>query len=669
MIEQKSVSKKEKVGSLFFHLFNRLSLWFYTLLTNSMIARLLTSYDILEQRWSDICTYVFGAPDGKLRQRLHRMRLKCAFWIEHSLISHIPDRFIKIFINCPLNVYGIFFFMYGAVGAAVYFVATRLSVDYGGNLGWGIAGIIIAFASLPLLCTGKTLYRAAFGSRIVGKMLRSYLGLERLHKGKDKNKEKERAGTLMVYSALILGVGAGALTFFVHPATIPILALLAVLAIIVLYIPESGVLLAAGTIGFWWVTGYPVLCAIAITSITLISYLFKLIRGKRVLHVRLIDFVILLLMAVFALHGVLANSGFLSTIYGVGYALLIAMYFPTTNLIRSPEWLRRCYKLLAVSGVAISVASVLPLEQIQSFMDITLQRVDLSMFSQLYAHYNAYFGQSTVVGGLLMLLLPMMLSGLTYKNTITGYFWKVFWVIVAGVAILATMQLGVWMGIFAAFLIFIFTYSYRSLSATMLMTFPIGCAVVWHRELDKLFGIRNLDIVQMSMDMIVSYADNMESRRAVARSILNMSADNLLGVGFGDHAVNRVFPLYAERGMESATDIENTFLQLIAECGYLGLAVLLTVIVLFMLCALTYLHWGGNKITKARVSAGLAGLTGVVVMGIFCNLMNNASLFSLIWLVLGLSVASLRTQYEVHARAVQTHQGNGESTDIAYRTK
>jgi hypothetical protein len=49
--------------------------------------------------------------------------------------------------------------------------------------------------------------------------------------------------------------------------------------------------------------------------------------------------------------------------------------------------------------------------------------------------------------------------------------------------------------------------------------------------------------------------------------------------------------------------------------------------------------------------------------------MDNASLFCLIWLVIGMTVASLRTQYETHARAVQTHAGNTELTDIAFRTK
>ncbi len=665
MIEQKSAPKKKKVGSLFFHLFNRLSLWLYTLLINSFPARLLTSYDALEHRWSEICTKVFGAPDGKLLHRLHKLRLRCAFLIEHSIILRSLDRLIKFFIHCPLNVYGIFFLMYGAVGAAVYFVAERLSVVYAGDLGWGIAGIIIAFASLPLLCTGKSLYRAAFGSRFLGMVLRSYLGLEQLK----KSTERERGSTLMVYAALIFGAGTGALTFFVHPAAVPGVLMILVLAITVLYIPEGGVLLAAATIGFWWMTGYPAVCAVAISAVTLIGFVSKLIRGKRVMHVRLLDFVVLLLMAVFALQSILTQGGLLSVAYGIGYAVLIAMYFPTVNLIRSREWLDRCYKLLAFSGAVLAVFSVLPMAQILYFLDMTIARVDLTMFAKMFARYDAYFGQSTLVGGMLMILLPIMLGGLMGKRTITGFFWKMLCLSAACVSVALTMQFGVWLGFAVSIALFLFTYSYRTLSAAMLAAFPVSCGAVWYKELNALFGIQNHVVVKTVFEVITAHVDGAAYRRLIHQGVLQMSRDNLLGVGFGDLAVHRVLAYYAAPGMEHVTEIPSTYLQLLAECGWIGVLMLACVVLLFMIGVLTYLHWGGHRATKARVCAGLAGVVGVLVMSISCNMMNNASLFGLFWLVIGTTVASVRTQYEMHVRAVQSHTGNVERSDIAFRTR
>ncbi len=666
MIEQKSAPKKKKVGSLFFHLFNRLSLWIYTLLINSIPARLLTSYDVLEHRWNALRARAFSTPDGKLRQKLHRVRLHCAHLLEHSKILRASDVVIKFFIDCPLNVYGIFFFIYGAVSAAVYFVAERLSVDFDGNLGWGLAGLAIAVASLPLLGTSKPLCRAAFGSRIMGKLLQSYLGLKLPVAGGER---KERSTTLMIYFALVLGLASGMLTFFFHPATLPIAVLALALAIMVFYVPETGVLLAAGTLGIWWTTGYPVVCAFAIAIVTLISFGNKLIRGKRVMHVRLIDFTVLLLASVFALQGIFVRGGLVSAAYGIGYAVLIVMYVPTVNLMRSREWLNRCYKLLAFSGVLLAVISVLPFAQIFQFLDMTFVQVDLSMMEVLFTRYHACFGQGTMVGGMLMLLLPLMLTLLMGKQTFTVLFWKVMCVLAACASVFLSMQIGVWAGMIAVLLVLIFAYSYRSLSTAMLLAFPVTCAAVWQKEINSLLGIQHLEIVQAAQSVLRAYANGASDRRAVAGSVLRMSADHLLGVGFGDHAVQSVFVYYAQPGMEHVTNIQNTYLQLVAECGYLGLIMLLAVILMFIICVLTYLRWGGNHTTKVRVVAGLAGVVGVLTMGLCCNMMNNASLFGLLWLVIGLTVASLRTQYDSHVRAVQTHAGTAERSDIAFRTR
>ncbi len=666
MIEQKSAPTKKRVGSLFFHLFHSLSSWIYTLLCNSLPARLLTSFDVLELRWQNLYTVMFGTPDAKFRRNVHGLRLKLAHWLESSKILRGLDRIIKFFVFCPLNAFGMFFFIYGAVGAAVYFIAERLSVDYAGNIGWGIAGIIIAVFALPLLCSSKPLYRAAFGSRIVGKILRSYLGLEPLQKGREK---KERGNTALVYAALVLGITFGMLTFFFHPATIPLAALVCMMALLVLYIPEAGVLLAAATVSIWWITGEPGLCAIGISAVTLVSFVNKLIRGKRALHVHMMDFVILLLGAMLVLHGIFSQGGTLSLAYGIGYTVIVAMYFPVVSLMRSAEWLNRCYKLLSVSGAVLSVLSVLPLAQIMQFLDMVIIRVDFTMFSQTFAQYDAYFGDGTLAGGLLLMLLPIMISGLVGKRSITGYFWKVLWVMIGILSVFTTMQVGIWAGFGVSILLFFFMYSYKSLSAAAVLAFPAACGAAWYSELYRLLHLDRFEFIHAYLDVIVHYADTAYQRRSIASAVLAMSFDHLLGVGFGEHAVRSVFPHYAAPGMESTVDMQNTYLQLLAECGYLILFALLTVLLLFTMCVLTYLRKCSNATTKSRVVAGFAGAVGVLVMGFTCNFFGSASVFMLGWMIMALTVASIRTQYETLARAVQTHGPTAERTDIAFRTR
>jgi len=665
LIDHASAQKKNHVGSLFFHLFHRISVWIYMLLCNCFPARLLTSYERLEARWEQLCTTVFGTPDAKLRRNLHMLRLRIAGLLEHSKLLGLAARFVRFLVYCPLNVYGIFLFVYGAVSAVVYFIAPRISVNYAGDdIIWGITGIVLAVASLPLLCTGKSLYRVAFGSRVLGKLLRGYLGLEPL--GQEK---RERGNTVLVYLALLLGAALGALTFFYHPATVPLLILLLAALLVVLYIPEAGVLLALATFSLWWVTGQPTLCAVGIAAVTLISFINKLIRGKRVIHVRLLDFAVLLLGTVFATHGIFSQGGIQSLFYGIGYTLLIGMYFPTVNLIRSREWLNRCYGLLAISGAFLSVISLLELVDIISFLKLLLMRVDLSMMDVLFERYTIYFGQGSVVGGMLLMLIPLMLADLSTKRTVTGFVWKTLWLLAGCVSVVIAMQVGVWVGLGVALLLFFFTYSYKSLSATILLAFPAACGVAWFSELDRLFNIRNIQIVQAMTDVLYGYAGSMADRSALWNSVLSMTKDHMLGTGLGEHAVHAVFPQYAPSGMEGVTDMQNAYVQLLAECGWIAVIMLFAVLLLFCICVLTYLHWGGHKITKARVAAGFAGVAGVLCMGIACNFWNSASVFALLWLVIALTVASVRTQYDTQDRAINTHIATEERADIAFRSK
>ena len=402
MVEQNSTPKKKAVGSLFFHLFNRFSLWIYTLLCNCFAGRVLTSYEALEQRWSALCQKAFGPAGGKLHRNLHQARIMVAGHLERSKLLKLLARLIRFLVYCPLNVYGIFFFVYGALGAAVCFVADRFSAAYAGDIGWGISGIVIVIASLPLLCCNKPLYYAAFGSRVLGKVLTKYLGLER----KGRPEKRERGNTILFYLALILGAGLGCCTFFYHPVTVPLYTALVALVLIVWHIPEAGVLFALASVPFWWCTGYPAQCAVAISLVTLIGYAGKLLLGRRVLHVRLVDFTVLIFGLVLVIHGVMTSAGITSAMYIVGYVVMLAMYFPIVNLMYSPDWMNRCYRLLVFSGAVLSVINLLSLIDLLGIADDLLAGADLSMFSLLLERYQTYFGNSVVISGMLMMLIP-----------------------------------------------------------------------------------------------------------------------------------------------------------------------------------------------------------------------------------------------------------------------
>ncbi len=663
MVEQNRKPEKKAVGSLFFHLFNRFSLWIYTLLCNCFAGRVLTSYEVLERRWSRLCELVFGSAGGKFRRNLHAIRVKVAGYLERSKLIGLLASLVRFLIYCPLNVYGVFFFVYGALGAAVYFIADRLSVEYAGDVGWGITGIVIVIASLPLLCSNKPLYYAAFGSRTLGKILTKYLGLER----KGTPQKRERGSTVLFYLALLLGAGFGGCTFFYHPATVPIGAVLLVAILTVLYIPESGVLLALISVPFWWCTGHPAICAVAISAVTLIGYANKLIHGRRVLHVRLVDFTVLLFGLVLVVNGLLISAGTLSAMYIAGYVTMLAMYFPVVNLMHSPEWMNRCYKLLVISGAVLSVMNLLSFIDLLGIADDLLAGADLSMFETLLERYDAYFGDHVVVSGVLLMLIPVMLSGMIRKRTMSSVFWRAIWVIAGCASVVLYMQFGAWVALCATVLVFFFAYSYKALSVCMLLAFPVSCGAVWALDVDRAYNVRNMEPVLAVQNVAVTFCDGAGQRMCVAQSIRAMVKDHALGVGWGEQAFSAAFSQYAQPGMESMSGVDNAFLALLASAGWGSLVLFGAVLLTFALCVLTYLRWGSYTVTKARVAAGLAGIIGVLLMGLTCNVFGSGSVFMVFWLLLALTVAGVRTQYDTHSRAVQTHGGTVTQADVSWR--
>jgi hypothetical protein len=86
---------------------------------------------------------------------------------------------------------------------------------------------------------------------------------------------------------------------------------------------------------------------------------------------------------------------------------------------------------------------------------------------------------------------------------------------------------------------------------------------------------------------------------------------------------------------------------------------------------------GQVEVAHQRLQAGGQGIVCrilvfggcVLCMGVACNFWNSASVFALLWLVISLTVASIRTQYDTQDRAVTTHIATQERADIAFRSK
>jgi hypothetical protein len=291
------------------------------------------------------------------------------------------------------------------------------------------------------------------------------------------------------------------------------------------------------------------------------------------------------------------------------------------------------------------------------------------MFDVLLACYSSYFGDHVKVSGILLLLIPIMISGMIRKRAMSSVFWRAIWVAAGCASVVLFMQFGAWAGLFVAILVFLFAYSYKALSASFLLAFPAACGAVWAIDVDRILGVRSMKPVQQIQNVVVTFCDGAGQRARMAQCVREMIKAHPVGIGWGEQAFSTVFGQFAQPGMEGVQDTGSTYLQLLASGGWGSVILMMAVLLMFLLCVLTYLRWATYTPAKARVAAGFAGILGVLTLGLTCDFWSRGSVFMSFWLVLALTVACVRTQYGEHFRAVQTHGATDSRADVSWRNK
>ena len=239
---------------------------------------------------------------------------------DQSLTAAAASGLRLYFMQLRLRVAGMFLLTFGAYSSAVSLLL-RFFTSREADGGAVYFGIFLAASSIPLLLSQKSIAASLTDSR-AGSIVCEYLGIRRETLGGDGLCGRMSHG-------FIAGVICGTLTFAFSPSdTLGFILLLAAVCII-LTVPEAGPMMCAALL-MWCDTR--VHCVIL--GATLVSYILKLVRGKRSFALRRSDAV----CAVFALSvafSTLFSSGNMGTGDILVRLLLISAYFLTVLLYRS----------------------------------------------------------------------------------------------------------------------------------------------------------------------------------------------------------------------------------------------------------------------------------------------------------------------------------------------
>ncbi len=574
--------------------------------------------------------------------------------IEASVIVNKTVWLMRCFLGCKLKVYGTFLASFGIYSAIIAFVNAILDNDLIGllqNINLAYSMVMVA-SSLPLILSKKTLSESLTTS-LVGRIIIRITGFT--------------AEDLSVYEgdgghtnkAFIAGIVAGMLTYLISPIYIFAAIVAVVWAYLVLVRPELGVLTL-----FFAMPLFPTMLLAAIVIYTTVCWFIKLFRGKRILKIEPVDILAMAFLVLIFCGGVVSVSS-ASLKPALLFVCLAFGYFLTVELINTREWLVRCSCASIISASIVSLYGI--------FMYFTgggyssSAWLDDEMFSTIGRRAVATLENPNMLGEYLVLIIPIAVAMFIGRGEGLRRVSSLICIAVMGICLILTWSRGAWLGLIFAAFIFMFMWHRRSVWLVFLgiASIPILPSVLPSSIVSRFTSIGNM-------------ADSSTSYRVyIWRATVEMIGDNFFtGIGVGEAAWNRVYPLYTYQGVESAPHAHNLFLQIWLELGLVGFVIFIAFLFMLFQAGFTFfakladnselktpdisesilyknLHNSDESDIRSDMKAGkiqlristagpLCGVIAVLVQGMTDYAWYNYRLYLMFWLVCGLAVAYIR---------------------------
>lgn len=550
----------------------------------------------------------------------------------NRLLHQIPDLQIK--------AVGAFTFSFGLYISISYLIrrfAMNLPEAVFSELYLGIVCVAIGGA---MSSSSKKISSAICESKILSFLLFSVLGI----------KKEAFRGSHRIYgrndAAFLLGIAIGALSAFVSPFIIVCGLFLLILAYAILTVPECGVICIILALPFLRTTYIAILCAYVTAC-----WLLKLMRGKRTLATNSLDISVLAFMTVIFFGGVISVTPAESMRTALLYICLMSGYFLAVNLIRTSEWFYRCVKALIFSlAVTTSIGVIEYALGLSPF-----KWLDTSLFSYIPGRAVSLFGNPNVLAEFIILTLPFLLVFRAASGKGDAAFGLSLLSVTAILCLIFTWSRGGWLAAIAGGIILLMLYSKKNVGFLIASLVIIPAVPAF---LPSSVSERFLSSFSIS-DSSISYRTGIWN--GVDRLLSECFAG---GIGIGESAFRRIYPLFSLSTIEEAPHTHNLYTQIMVSVGITGLAVFIAVMLIFLRHFASYYSSGKYDEKRLRLSsaAGFTGICAILIHGFTDYVWYNNRIFLLFWLILGLTSAAIRTG--VRERVYREPEGISLDLDI-----
>lgn len=626
-------------------LLDRASSAVYAAFRQSLFGRLFTAYPVENTAFS---TGLIGSHlCGHVTRRdgwLARTHLAIARSFENSAVLGGFSRLGSYLLGCSMRFYGLFGTSLGLYIVLIYLIKRyALSLETANSLHL-LIGCVLMTASLPMLLSRQPVSEALLGSAILRPLLLNVAGIPRELL---ENRRVPGGGRQNV--AFILGMLFGALTYYI-PSHLMLLGFAGAGAMLLIFsFPETGLLAMIALLPYLSVLSHPSIMLAGMVLLTTLSYLIKLLRGKRVLRLELLDAAVILFMFVFLCGGLVSFSGTGSLKTTAIYVCFMLAYFLVVNLFRTRAWLNRAAGVLLVSAAGAAIYGIY-----QNYFGLSeVKWIDQEMFKDIEGRVVSTFENPNMLANYLILLLPLAAAAFLCTKRGVVRLGLIGVCGAMGLCLIFTWSRGAWLGLLIGLFIFLLLWNRKTLSACFLGLFalPLAPLVLPQNILTRFSSIGNI------ADSSTSY------RVSIWRASLRMIGDFFTsGIGVGESAFRQVYPLYSLSGIEAAPHSHNLFLQIQIELGLVGLLLFLCVLFLFAQSCFAYNGSSADRNSRIMAMGGFGGILAALAQGMTDYIWYNYRVFFVFWFVLALTSAYIRVGRTESSRNTAGHAAYADAT-------
>lgn len=627
--EKGGTRTREKVTGLaalsfFVYLLDRLTDRIYQALVNGFFGRILTAYSSEQQTFEKgfIKNHFISQ---KFKRYFRRFRQFLAKAFETSICLNRVKGFSHKLLAVPLKSYGVSLFFFGLYTVLICLIRWLVPGMEEASVDSVFVGIAACIVSLPLIASYDTLAEASGKSVLLGSVLKYAFGFR-----EESFQGTAQAGRAASNLLLCGGMFAGILTVFVPPLFLLGLVLLLIIVALIFTVPEIGVLLSIFLLPFFSFSDAPAFFLGVLVVITAFSYLVKLICGKRILKIELLDLAVVLFGLLIYFSGIISAGGTQGYREALLSCCLLLGYFLTVNLLRTEQWLNRCAKALFFSGSIVAVIGIVQ----YAFGAVEMQAwLDTSYFYDIHSRAVSLFENPNVLATYLLLVLPFALYCTIHASLSKEKLLFRLATLSILLCLILTWSRGAWIAAIVTLLLFFLIYSKKTTRFLVLL-----CGIV-----PVLAFVLPQSIVRR-FTSIGDLADSSSLYRVYTwKGTWHAIREYLMGgVGYGNAAYAEIYPQFAYAGMEAAAHSHNLFLQIVFGMGIGGLLVFVAILLLSAQMNFEYLKQAKGHRSRLLVLSCMCAVLSSLIMGLFDYIWYNYRIFFLFWVVLAMACACVR---------------------------